>query len=80
MCRYGLCLLRHVCLGSALKPTALHCGVKRPRVLLVVSKNLQGKEMFLSSEINYFSLLTLATGAEEMKSFRLMGRQCLTGA
>lgn len=49
---------------------------------MIVNKNLQGKEIFLSPEINYFSLLTLAAGAEEMKSFRLIGRLigCFTGA
>lgn len=58
----------------------LHCGVRGPRILLIVDKNLQGKEIFLSSEINNYSLLALATGTEEIKSFRLMGRRCFTGA
>lgn len=56
------CLLKHVCLGGALKPTAYTIDVEGPRILLVVNKSLQGKEILLLSEINYVSLVTLATG------------------
>ena len=54
------CLLKRVCLGGALKATAYPIDVEGPRILLVVNKSLQGKEVFLWSEINYFSLMTLA--------------------
>jgi len=62
LCRHIFCLLKHVCLEGVLKPTAYTIDVEGPRILLVVNKSLQGKEIFVSSDINYFSLMTLATG------------------
>lgn len=68
----GLCA-GTVCFCSGMSASEVHWDplptlwCERSQILLIVDKNLQGKNIFLSSERNNFSLLALATGAEKWR-------------